>query len=205
MSKSLAELRQSSHASLPERTYELCLSQALVAEAQSLVEEKRALEVGRASGDEPAPPRKMSEGKDPRIKEIEARLDELQDEMREHTGELRLRGVTAGEWRRWADAHPAREDGRDEKGRAVTLPFDEAVAYGYCDASALIARLGDFVVSWNGAELQTGDWEWLEEKTPAGDLKAIASIVVRMHEAAGVRPMGKSRSGSSATAPSETA
>lgn len=210
MSKSIAELRASHRTALPERTYELCLSQALVGEVQALVEEKRSLEVASArAADEDntdGPVKRLGQGKDPRIAEIDARLEELYDEMREHTGKLLLRGETGGEWQRWCDKNPPREDGRDERGRRVVLALDDTVAYGLCDASALMARLGDFAVSWNGEELQTGDWDWLREKAPPGDLKEMARWIVQMHETNGIKPLpGKSRSGSSETAPSETA
>lgn len=206
--RSLADLRANGKVTLPERIYELCLSQGLVGEAQALAEEKRnvEVEVARHIDDETeGRPRRQGEGKHPRIAEIDARLEELYDEMREHTGQLLLRGITGGEWRRWCDAHPAREDGRDERGRPVTLAIDEAVAYGLCDASALIARLGDFAVSWNGTPLETGDWDWLEEKAPPGDLKEMARWVVQMHEIGGVKPLPKGLKPSSTTSPSETA
>lgn len=209
MSKSLAELRQSARTSLPERTYEMCLSQALVAETQVLQQEKQDLSIAAhrqdPDDDSATPRRKMAEGSSPRIDEINERLEELYDEMREHTGQLLLRGVTAGEWRRWVDANPPREDGRDERGRPVVLAVDEQVALGYCDASALLANLGAYVAEWNGEPLQTGDWEWLEEHAPPGDMKAIAQIVVIMHEGPGAKPLPKESKPSSATPPSKPA
>lgn len=209
MSKSLAQLRQSPRTSLPERSYTLCLSQAIVAEIQALETEKNGLEIEarRKEDDEDAPPakrRKMGEGQNPRIDEIDARLEVLYDEMRQHEGQLLLRGETNGAWRRWCDANPARENGRDERGRPVILAIDQTVAYGYCNASALIDRLGDFAAAWNGEALETGDWAWLEEKAPPGDLKEMARWVVQMHEATGARAPFLS-SGSSETQPNETA
>lgn len=207
MSKSLAELRQSSRTSLPERTYELCLAQALVAEVQSLRDELDALEISISRKDdegEPRSDRKLSEGPPPRIAEIKARLAALYDEMREHTGTVLLRGATAGEWRRWCDDNPVREDGRDARGRPIPLAIDESVAYGYCDASALMSRLGDFVVAWNGQPLGTGDWQWLEEKAPPGDIKEMARWVVQMHESVGVKALPKESRPSSSTEESAT-
>lgn len=203
MSKSLAELRQSARTSLPERSYEMCLSQALVAETQALEQEKQNLGIAaqrRNDDGEPAgPARKLGEGSSPRITEINARLETLYDEMREHTGQLLLRGVTAGEWRRWADAHPPREDGRDDRGRPVTLAVDEQIALGYCDASALMGTLGTYAAEWNGKPLETGDWDWLEEHAAPGDLKAIAQVIVVMHEGPGAKPLPKESKTSSET------
>lgn len=209
MSKSLAELRQSSRTSLPERTYEMCLSQALVAETQALEQEKRELGIASrrsdADADSPTPPRKMGQASSPRVVEINARLEELYDEMREHTGKLLLRGVTSGKWRRWVSENPAREDGRDDNGRAVTLSADEQIALGYCDASALMTSLGDYAAEWNGVPLEAGDWSWLEEHAAPGDLKAIAQVVVVMHEGPGAKPFPKESKPSSGTPASKPA
>lgn len=209
MPKSLAELRQSPHTALPERTYRICLSQALVGEAQALAEEKAGLEVAASRGiedpDEAARIRKGGEGRSPRLAEIDARLEVIYDLMREHEGDIGLRGVPGGDWQRWCDAHPAREDGRDARGRPIILAVDDIVAYGVCDASALMARLGDFAVSWNGAPLETGDWAWLEEKSPPGDIKEMTRWVVQMHENKGAKALPKELQPSSTTEPSETA
>lgn len=209
MSKSLAELRQSAHTSLPERTYEMCLSQALVAETQALEQEKRELGIAfrrnNTDDDSPTQPRKLGQPSSPRVVEIDARLEVLYDEMREHTGRLLLRGVTSGEWRRWTSNNPAREDGRDDNGRPVTLAADEQIALGYCDASALMAALGTYAAEWNGAPLEAGDWSWLEEHAAPGDLKAIAQVVVVMHEGPGAKALPKESKPSSATPESKPA
>jgi hypothetical protein len=202
MSKSLAELRASTRVGLPERTYDLCLAQSLVAEAQSLESEKRDLLLAAETAAEKGEPRRVGQKPDPRIDEIDARLAALLDEMAEHTGELRLRGVDAGSWRRWTDAHPARESGRDEKGRPIINAVDEAVAYGLCDATALLADLGSYVVSWNGDPLGEGDWEFLANRAAPGDLNELCKIVVQLHETTGFRAP-KSRPTSSATTPDE--
>lgn len=190
MSKSLAELRASSRTSLPERAYSLCLAQALVAEVQALEEEEAALRVEvqrRLESD--APKRQAERVSDPRLGEIADRKAALYDEMREHTGELRLRGVSAGEWRRWVDAHPAREKNQ----------FDAGAAYGLCNASDLLAALSDYVVSWNGDPLAEGDWEFIANRAPSGDLAELCRLVVQMHETPGVRAPGKSQKPSSET------
>lgn len=207
MSKSLAELRASAHTSLPERAYSLCLAQGLVAEAQSLQQERGDLDLERATltvgrtdenGEASGPPKRVGEGDPPRVAEIDARLAEiderlevLADEMRDHTGELRLRAIPAGEWRRWVDTNPAREDSK----------IDEDAAYGLCDSSALLGSLRRFATSYNGDDLGEGDWDFIANRAAPGDLKAICREVVQMHELAGALPKG-SRKGSSATPPS---
>lgn len=174
MSKSLAELRASTLTSLPVWSYTLCLAQGLVAEVQRLEEELSDLrvEIEAASS-----PRRIGEGPDPRVAEIEAKKADMYAEMREHTGELRLGGKPAGEWRRFVDAHPPRPDNK----------ADEMFAYGMCDADALLAALGDFAQAWNGEPLGPGDWLFLAERAPAGDLREICRQVVRMHEMPGAR------------------
>lgn len=177
MSKSLAELRQSPATSAPERSYRLCLAAGLVAEVQSLTEELAAIAVPpRTDEDEPAaPPKRMAEGgESPREAEIKQRLRELWDEMEEHTGELRLRAVDSGAWRRWVDAHPAREDNAR----------DARIAYGACNGDDLIDDLATYAHSWNGDPLAEGDWEFIRSKASGGDLQALAQAVVMMHEVA---------------------
>ncbi|GHJ59131.1 hypothetical protein NOK12_16490 [Nocardioides sp. OK12] len=186
MSKSLAELRASTRTSLPERSYSLCLAQGLVAEVQALEEEAADLRTQALTADDDEgskPPRRIGEGRNPRLAEIDARKEELFAEMREHTGELRLRGKTAGEWRRWVDAHPAREK------NAV----DEQAAYGMVNASDLADTLGDYAVAWNGADLGEGDWDFIANRAPAGDIKELCRLVVQMHEVPGARAPGKSQ------------
>lgn len=200
MSKSLAEMRQSPRASLPERAYALCLAQGLVAEAQSLEEERAvlAVEPPPSDPDVPQPPRRMSEAPpepDPRIAEIDGRLEALWGEMREHTGELRLRGVSDGEWRRWVAAHPSREDNKR----------DDAAAYGFCNADDLADDLGTYAASWNGDPLGEGDWEFIANRAAPGDVKELCRIVVQMHEVAGAQaPKGSPRA-TSATSLNVTA
>lgn len=170
---------------LPERTEELCLAQQLVAEVQALVIERDELTVEAARARE-AGRAKLSEGAaPPRVTEIDARLDELYDEMAEYTGQVVLRAEPAGAWRRWADEHPARELGRDEQGRPQFHPQDASVTGGWCDSTALLERLGDFVVSWNGDPVSAEDWSWVMANAAPGDLKRLCTVVMEMHERAG--------------------
>lgn len=191
MSKSLAELRASTRTSLPVWSYSLCLAQGLVAEVQQIEETMLDLRVAPREEGEAAPPRRLVNGPDLRLAELEARKAALYEEMREHTGEVRLKGKPAGEWRRFVDAHPPRAENK----------ADEMFAYGLCDADALLAILGEFVESWNGDPLAEGDWEFIANRAPAGDLKEMCRQVVQMHEMPGARapklPTPSSTTGSS--------
>jgi hypothetical protein len=65
---------------------------------------------------------------------------------------------------------------------------DLEVSYGYCNAVALMASLGDYAKSWNGDDLKPGDWDFIEANAASGDLKELCKIVVQMHEGPGSRP-----------------
>lgn len=174
MSKSLVELRQSSRVGLPERSYQLCLAPKLVAEVQALVSQLEdaqiAAEAQREGDEGAAKPKRLGEKFE--VVEIRTRLAGLQQEMADHTGTLTLRGMTEGAWRLWVDEHPARKD--NER--------DEALAYGMCNADALIDSMESFAHAWNGEPLGAGDWDFLRDNAAAGDIKAIAQLVVAMHE-----------------------
>lgn len=174
MSKSLAELRQSPRVGLPERTYQLCVASKVLGEFQSLLsdlEDAQLADAAKAEGDESAaPPKRM--GDSPATAKIRARMTELNAELVEHTGTLTLRGLNEGAWRLWVDEHPAREG--NER--------DDHIAYGYCNADDLIDSLASFAHAWNGDELGSGDWAFLADNAAPGDLKAIAQLVVKMHE-----------------------
>lgn len=202
-SKSLAELRSSTRTALPERSYSLCLSQSIVAEVQALEEERTELRASMPGQDDTGP-RRQGQGLPPRLAEIDARMAELYEEMREHTGELRLRGVTAGQWARWRDANPARIEGNHPDGRPIINAIDSEVGYGYVNATALLASLGDYAVAYNGDQLASGDWDFIAERAAAGDLKELCKLVVQLHEGAGLRAP-KLQPPSSATTPGESA
>lgn len=176
MSKSLAELRQSPRVGLPERSYELCLASALVSEVQSLLAELEhvaATEAAQAEGDEQAArPRRMGDGAE--SKRIRARLSDLYAEMSDHTGTLTIKGVTEGDWRLWVDAHPARKDNAR----------DNNLAYGLVNIDALVDDLARFASAWNGEPFGPGDWDFIGANASPADLRAIAQLVVAMHEGA---------------------
>lgn len=182
MSYTLAQLRDRNTKNLPEHVQRITLDQNLLADVERLEAEEAELreDMGRADSDGNAtkPPRKASEKvRPPRLDEVEAELAEMCDRIRASEGELLLRGVTGGEWQRWKDEHPPRED-------SVT---DTRVGYGLVNASDLLEDLGRYVISWNGEALQPDDWTWFRDQIAAGDLRDIVSSVVLMHERSGVR------------------
>lgn len=188
MSKTLAELRSSRAVALPERTYTLCLAQALVAEAQALHEEKVELTLSRTEVDgEAKKPRRANQPEDARLAEIGTRLEELFAEMREHEGQLRIRAIGTGDWVRWRDANPPRRDGVDDNGRPILNAVDVNIAYSWCDASALLEDLGRYVAAWNDEPMTPKDWDFISSSAAPGDLKALVSLVVEMHEGNGSR------------------
>lgn len=193
MSKPLSELRTATPARA-ERTRRLCLNQSLVAEVEALAAEKAdlAVESRRTSDDDDDRPRKMSQGKSPRIAEIDARLEVLYDEMRDHTGEIRLRAKTPGEWMLWSSQHPAREDNK----------IDNDVTYGYVNADDLVNDLESYALEWDGSPLTADEWDFIASSITPGDLKELARTVVQMHEGVGAVP--KSRTSSSDDQPSAT-
>jgi hypothetical protein len=169
---------------------ELCLAQHLVARVKALQFERQtvAVQIARtADGDVPSS-LKMGQGAQPaRVSEIDAELETLYDEMREHTGVLTLEAEPTGEWIRWRDAHPARKDGEDANGRPVLSPIDQTVTWGWCDSSALLDRLGKYAVAWNGEPLKPGEWDWIVDNAVPGDLKEACQRVVALHENVGER------------------
>ena len=131
----------------------------------------------------------------PRVEEITAELAALVDRLAEFQGTVDLRGITGGEWQRFKDDHPPREDNM----------ADLQVAKGHCDSSALFGQLGRFVVSWNGEEVAANDWDdWLAEKITYADRRDMVTAVVDMHEANLPRISPKSPTGSSPTEDSAT-
>lgn len=203
-SLSIAEMRakNSPNVGRPESTVEMCLAQKVIAEVRSLSEERDQLvaerlrirrDAGLAEPDADQPtsaPRRAGQPAPPRLAEIEARLAEIEarlsilaDEMREHTGVLTLRAIESGEWRRWVSAgNTPREIGRNEQGDPIWHIVDEDLAYGFCNADNLFARLGDFAAAWNGEPLADGEWDWLASRASGGDLNEAVRTVVQMQE-----------------------
>jgi hypothetical protein len=182
MSKTLADLRAQRHQQprRPERSLTVCLAPDLVAEVQALDEESRRLKPVPTEEPEKGPPRRQGERvrDNPRMVEIRERLAVLFDEMEQHEGEIRLRANrTDGEWRRWVNEHPPRNE--DEPGH----DRDQRVAYGTCDADALLDDLATYAHAWDGEELGPSDFaELIEPNLATADKAEMAQAVVTMYE-----------------------
>lgn len=188
MPKSIAEMRTSPSVGLPERPVRMCLAQKLVAEVQSLAaEHEQIVNQVKIDPDKPGTPRRAGQGKPARAEEIEERVAALHEEMREHTGELLLRGIGAGRWRRWVADHPVRQVGLTKEGAPIWNPVDEEIAYGYCNADDLLDELGSYVVSWNGEPLADGEWDFILTNAAPGDINEAVKVVVQMHEFVGAK------------------
>jgi uncharacterized small protein (DUF1192 family) len=200
MSDALAKLLASPDATRPERDVEVCLAQGIPSQISALAQELDELkaESFRSSADDSADKllRKMGQSVVPRIGELKAEIERLNVVMREHTGKLTVAKVlTQGDWRRWADANPAREDGRDGNGRPVLSGYDMSVTGGYCNATALLERLGEFATKWDGEPLSEGQWDALAAKAHPGDLKSAATAIVSIYEGDGAKALPKSSAG----------
>lgn len=214
----LAELRaQSGPQPLPRTTKVVTLveGQHLLAESEALLDEMKDLarEEDRlkskssrtdAGGEKSGPPRKAGEGAASarrldeiaaRVEELEARLKEIPDDLAEFQGEIGLVGLTGGDWQRFKDDHPPREDNR----------ADVVLASAMCDSSALFEALGKFVKTWDGEAVTAEDWDgWLSERIAYADRRDLVPAVVKMHEVGAARSP-KYRSASATTARSESA
>lgn len=205
----IAQMRARTHERPRKRsstTMELCLAQDLISEVERLSIEKADLlvEAGRTpqrDPDEAGPPQKASRGGSvapPRLAEIDTRLAELYDEMHDHTGQLTLEAEEAGKWRQWVDANPPRMVHHEDSDQPTMMPVDQSIALGWCNAAALLERLGDFASEWNGEPVTADDWKFITATAAPGDLKQACRNVVQLHEQGG-QFAPKSRKPSSAT------
>ena len=214
----LAELKaQSGPRPLPQKTVTVTLveGQHLLAEFEALAQE--AIDLDRektrtteklkgenADGEQTGAPRKSGDGADlvRRLEEIETRLHEIEervkalpDDLRQYQGDLMLTGFSGGDWQRFKDDNPPRED-NDQ---------DRVLAAGHCNASALFAALGKFVKAWDGEPVTAADWdEWLGERIAYADRRDLIPEVVKMYEGKAAT-LPKSRSGSPTTPSSASA
>lgn len=192
MSITLAALAaDTSPPSRPERSLTVCLKPDIVAEVQRLSEELASITTTLATlrsqeRREQDGPQRMGDGtRREEVEALEKRDGEIRDElevllaeMAKYEGELRLRAnLTDGEWRRWCNANPPREEGTPARDR------DDRIAYGYCDGDKLLDSLGDFVHQWNGEPLNAEAFTRLiEPRTSTGDKVEMAHAVVAMYE-----------------------
>lgn len=224
----LAELRaQSGPQPLPRTTKTVTLvegqhllaeSEALSEEAQDLAREEMSLKSRTsrtdAEGNQSGPPRKAGEGAADvrrleeiaaRFEAIKARLPEIADELAAFQGEVGLVGLTGGDWQRFKDEHPPREEAADEQGNRPLNRNDSTFALGFCNSTAVFNALGKFVSTWDGEPVSAKDWDdWLAERIAYADRRDLIAAVVQMHERKAARSP-KSRSGSPTTSPSESA
>lgn len=223
----LAELRaQSGPQPLPRTTKVVTLveGQHLLAESEALSEEivdlsreeaRLRSEVNRtdAEGEKSGPPRKSGEGASTvrRLEEVKARIEEIKerlpliaDDLAGFQGEVGLVGLSGGDWQRFKDENPPRED-MDEDGNRLMNRQDVAFASALCNSSALFRALGKFVKTWDGETVTVDDWdEWLSERIAYADRRDLITAVVKMHEQGAPRSP-KFRSASPTTSPSASA
>lgn len=170
---SLEDLRKGAPVARTERVYQLCLRRDLIGRVDMLTTELASLPA--PVEDDNAPPMRKGQKADPRPQEIRDELAQIEAEIDDAIGDLRLRAIPDGEWRRWVNEHPPREED----------PRDEQIGYGICNTDDLANDLGMWAVSWNGDDLEADDWSRIFAPNAAGgDLKALVNLVVMMQEAA---------------------
>lgn len=138
--------------------------------------------------------RKAAEGANPRIAELEAAISELEKVLEASEATVTLRVVPTGEWLRFAEEHPAAEEG--EPGHDYDLAFGrEAVS-----ARAVNDNLGMFISGWNGEPVPAGAWtiEHTNKIPPANVMAMIQSIVDHHHRAV-ILPKSSSASSKNGT------
>lgn len=195
MSKSLSEIRKSPHVGRAERTLPLCLAAnlsekvheydeelgALLAQREQL-EKRLDLERDRDQKRPGAVGRKTDatrlveqiEAIDEKAEALAETADAARDEMAEHMIDVRLRTKENGDWRRWCEAHPARED----------EPRDRLYGVAVCNADELIESIGDYVVKIGPDAPAEGDWAFCASVASPGDLLRFARTLMGMHETA---------------------
>lgn len=173
MTRSLAELRADKPKSRPERSKSLFLAPDLMAEFEALTRDLDAVVVDASAG-----PRRKGQGESPDAVAIRKRMADLLEQMADHEGEIRLRAnLTDGEWRRWCNAHPAREEG------VAGYERDQRVTFGFCNADDLLDELGAYVHEWNGEPMSPTDWtDILEPVVSTADKASLATAVITMYE-----------------------
>lgn len=166
----LAEIRAgTAPQNLPTADVPLCMDSAMWAELDALTAELSELS---AEGAAPKRAPKASDGPNPRVAELEERRRELWTAMEAGSGVLVLTSRGLGDWIRWIDAHPPRQDNL----------LDDELALGLCNAVDLVDDLGRWATSWDGDPFQDGDWALFAPRVPAGASKRLVQAVVMMHD-----------------------
>jgi hypothetical protein len=196
MSKNLAAILAAPASLETHVISDVCLDQRLRSELQRLVAERVGLptpKVAEESGERTGPPRKAGQrAESPRLAEINAEIQAVREKMRDSSGDLVVGAPEDADWQAFKDAHPPREGNRT----------DEEIALGMCDATALLADLPKYVVSWGGEEIAVKHRDAFVKRMAYSDQVAAASAVVAMYETRVSVP--KSLSGSSETEGSAT-
>lgn len=212
---SLADLRARASLPMPTTVQRITTDQDLIATAERLEFEEAELKeqiaalrqkVTRADedGNKTGPPRKSGEGGDipaqiealeAQVRDIvEAKLPDVYRRITESEDDLVLQAIPGGEWQRWKDEHPPREDNK----------HDARFGWGLLNFTDLMADLHLFAKSWGGDALTAEDWKMLADKVISpGDLRDCATAVIELQERSGLR-IPKSWSGSSETEDSAT-
>lgn len=131
---------------------------------------------------------------DPRVVALRDEMRTLGEQLAEFQADVDLEGMSGGEWQRYKDEHPARDDSRS----------DLQYAHGLVNSTDLFNDLGRFVKTWEGETLLPDDWDsWLGEQICYADRRDLVTEIVDIHEARLARAP-KSSSGSSPTEVSAT-
>lgn len=109
----------------------------------------------------------------PRAEEIRNEMADLHGRLSEHQAEVTLVGVLSdGEWLRWKDQHPPREDSE----------FDH-VNHDRCNTSDLFDDLGRFVAQWDGEDVTQADWDTdLADQITFADKRDLVTEVIALYE-----------------------
>lgn len=137
---------------------EVCTDPEAFDKMARLTEELNELdaEIDRAARLLAEGPRRSAEGPDPekleRREKLRADLAAATELVQASVGKLRVAAIPGGEWARWKDVHPPREN----------IPADAIFGFGVIDTTALLGDLDKWAVAWNGEPLAPGDWEMFE-------------------------------------------
>lgn len=220
MSK-LSELKSSPDVGLAEYVAKVCVSAKLTAELEAadreLFEREQVVidlrsqleEAAKPDSDRPGPPRRSGQSANADLRraleEAEAAVEEaakvsdsVRERMEKHIVLVTLRARQAGDWRRWAQAHPARTEwvrtgGTDEDpdGEERVIERDRRFAAGFCDIDALAEDLHLWIVGYEDESPSDEWWELVSTQGAPAHIRDAASRVVQMQEQ--VVDTGKSR------------
>lgn len=170
---SLSDIRTGNVAPvIPTIEVPLCLNNDLWSELDRLTSEAMQLKSDRRQKQAQGPKNEAA-GISPRERDVDARIEEICQSMADDAKVLVVGAKGGlGPWIHWVDANPARSDN----------VLDQELAQGICNAAALVANLGKWVVSWDGEPFEDGDWDKFSQFVPAGATGRIARAVVEVHE-----------------------